>query len=238
MRTFAITSILAGLAFSATGLAHADTIGVPVSGSGQFMLSDVMWDFVALGGSATYTMPVMSTPENPINAGSLPWHSLTVDQASNAMLALSETGGGVTIAMPTIKNISTGGAITITDFAIDMVNNQVNVTLVGGNGVGTLTNYTLWRFTQGDALPGTYSPDTHFAGTIGTLNTTSTGLDLISQALGLSNVAKSALTTTLTSFGTIQWDFTTPVPEASTWAMTLLGLGAIGAAVQRRRKQA
>lgn len=240
MRTLAITSMLAGVAFIATSSAHAATFSVPIHGSGSFTISndlDIFAGDKAL--TLTFTPPVFGIPEQPPQrTGSVVWSNITVDQATNHILSLSETGAGATLTATPLKSVTTGGSITITDLTLDLFKKQVKATVIGGNGVGTLTDFTLWNIDPATVLPLTYSPGASFSGQTLGLSITQEGLTTFTQALGLLPLAKTALAG-VQSYGSISWNFTTPaVPEASTWAMTLLGLSAIGAAVQRRRKQA
>lgn len=240
MRTLAITSILAGVAFAAAGSAHADTFGAPI-GSGRFMFSDAFVGALA-GGAVQYTPPMATIPEQPdtFTYSAFKWTSMTVDNATNTISNLSERDGGAIISMAAKQGISSGGSLTISDFSLDLLNKQVKATIVGANGVGTLTDFALWTFDPATTVPGTYVPLVNYVGETGALSITADGKAKLIQALGLLPLSKAALSG-ITDYGSIGWNFVAPagaVPEASTWAMTLLGLGAIGAAAQRRRKQA
>jgi hypothetical protein len=234
MRTLAITSILA---FTAAGAVQAATSTIPINGSGTFQFSAEFLNAASVaGGDVTYTPPVVTIPEQPQSFSAFNWSSVTVDQSSKNLLSLNETGGGGSLTISALKSVSSGGSVTVTDLSLDLVNKQVKATLIGANGVGTLTDFALWNIDPNNALPMSYVPGMNASGTITGLSITSDGFAKVSQALGLLTLGKSALMG-VTDYASISWRIAA-VPEASTWAMTLLGLGAIGAAVQRRRQQA
>ncbi|MFN4264999.1 MAG: PEP-CTERM sorting domain-containing protein [Aquabacterium sp.] len=160
-------------------------------------------------------------------------NSLVVDDATNKILSAS-TAGGATQTSPVLKGVSSGGSLTVADLNVDLVNAKIYATVIGGNGVGTLSNFHLWDIVN--PLP----TETYKAGEnqvltqISGLQITSAGFDTFSKSLGLLSLGKGALAT-VADFGTITTTLNvTAVPEPSTYL--LMGLGLVGiAAVSRRR---
>lgn len=163
---------------------------------------------------------------------SAPLTSLTIDTSTNRVVGAT-TAGGLTQVVPVLKSVSSGGSLTVTDLNVDLANKRVYATLIGGNGVGTLTNFYLWdigSITGSTAIsgPGTFST------TLSGLSITAGGFNKFSQSLGLLSLGKSALSG-VTDFGTITSVIGTPplIPEPSTYA--LMGLGLMGVALAARR---
>ncbi len=248
---FAIKGIVAAVAFVAAGAASAAATTVNVGGildnlrldggSGTLSFSaDLMaaldtgkvavssWN----GGTATATKDVdgfyteVSATANISN--------IVVDSATHKYNSIVVTGGA-TQTSPVLKGVSSGGSLSVGDLNVDYVNKRVYATVVGANGVGTLTNYYLWDIVN------PVVQDTYVAGqnqtltTISGLQITAGGFNTFVQSLGLLSLGKGALQT-VTDFGTITTKISvTPVPEPSTYALMAMGVAAVGVAARRRR---
>jgi len=175
-----------------------------------------------------------------------PISTLTYDNVSNALLGMGSVGG-VTLTAPTLKSVSSGGQVTVTDLNADLSTKTIYATVIGGNGLGTLAHLALWRFS---GITGNTSvQDTDIWNTVTGLSLTPEGFNAFSQSLGLLNLGKSALMG-VTDFGTItvvtnhmlmDGDNLTPppwyvgqVPEPSSYA--LMGLGLVGLTLVKRRQ--
>ena len=160
-----------------------------------------------------------------------PITSLTIESTSGVVLAAT-TAGGATQTAPFLKSVSSGGSLTVTDLNVDFANKVVYATLIGGNGVGTLTNLALWNI---GAITGTTSvtgPGTFFNATVSGLTITSNGFNEFAQSLGLQSLGKAALSG-VTDFGTIT--IAPGIPEPSSYALMGLGLVSVVFAIKRRQ---
>ena len=133
---------------------------------------------------------------------------------------------------------SSGGSLSVTNIHADLTTKRVYVDIVGGNGVGSLTNFYLWDFAE-------ISGSTELAA--GTITTTLSGLTIaggiggtafntFSQALGLKAPGISALEG-ISNYGNIVSTVTATaaVPEPSSVALMLTGLGVAGFVARRRK---
>lgn len=247
---FAMKSIVAAAAFVAAGVASAASVtvtagsgvynGLTFTGSGSLSFSTDLLGALDTGkvsvagyGAATATV-VKDTDGYYLEASAAaPITALTIDSSTNAVLAAATTGGATQTA-PVLKSVSSGGSLTVTDLNVDLAAKKVYATIIGGNGVGTLTNFYLWdvaSITGATTVSGAGSYTTTLTG----LSITQAGFDTFVKSLGLLTLGKSALTG-VTDFGTITSTITaTPaIPEPSTYA--LMGLGLVGISLVARRR--
>ena len=250
---FAQKHLVAALAFMAVGAAHADALtvvkgGATFQGSGTLTFSadllgalDTAKISTANYGAVTSTITKDTDGYYSQIAVSAPMQTLTLDDVSLQVLGVG-TKGGMTLTAPVLKSVSSGGSLTVTDINADLTSKTIYATIIGGNGVGTISNFALWNFatlTGPTAYtgPGTYVDD------ISGLTLTTDGFAKFSQALGLLSLGKAAMNG-ITDYGTIHsvlnttlvLDSTPAIPEPSTYA--LMGLGLVGIAFAARRKSA
>ena len=242
-------NLITTTALFAAGAASAASVTVPsntaysgltFSGSGALSFSSALLGALDTGkiavtgyGAATANV-TKDTDGYYVSAGaSAPITALTIDSASGSVLQAATTGGATQTA-PVLRSVSSGGSLTVTDLNVDLANKVVYGTLIGGNGVGTLTNVAIWNI-------GSITGATAVAG-VGTYNTQITGLSITTAAfndftksLGLLALGTAALTS-VTDYGVINSTIvaTAAIPEPSTYA--LMGLGLIGMSLVARRR--
>jgi hypothetical protein len=262
--TFEFKRLAAALAFATMGAAHADALvvkngGATFNGTATLAFSADMMGALDTGhmSVATYS-PATSVIEKDtdgyyVNVSSTaPMRTLTLDDQSLVFQGMSSVGG-LTVTAPLFKSISSGGSLTITDIATDLSTKTVYASLIGANGVGTLTNVAMWTF---DTLEGPikYGQGNSFVNDIHGLRLTADGRSKWSQALGLVQLGQVELDA-LTDFGSLHTviNFTqvcdtsygtgcggpTPsIPEPASPVLMGLGLGLLGMAMSARRQRA
>lgn len=252
-----IHGLFGGMALVAAGMANASTSTLPGQGGAVALTFSADWVGVLdtiratvtpYGAGGTYAAKDTDGFFTQVSAAA-PITSLTVDTGSLQTLGLS-TSGGFTLSTPVLKSVSSGGSLTVTDLSVDFTNKTIYGTLIGGNGVGTLTHLDLWRFSSvtGDLKLSPsptlcdewWSPTTGwgcsnpYAGsprfTVSGLMITSDGLAKFNQSLGMLTLGRAGWNG-IDDYGTL---VSGVVPEASTSLM--MGLGLLGLALKRRRR--
>lgn len=240
---FAFKSLIAAAAFIAAHAASAATVtitlgstvykGHTLSGSETLTLSpDALSVLDVLGISSTsqvsaYGGSTVSASWDPAStflmdiSTQTPLVSTTVDGTTDEMQSIAGKGGlTLLVSARSQPPVSSGGSLTITDLDVDLTTKTVYATLIGANGVGTLTHIALWNLdtTLGPtSLAALSAPDGG-----GTLNLTAQGLHLtangynqIVAALGLRSLGKAALSS-ISDFGIINVSLTSVLQPLTT----------------------
>jgi len=252
----AASAMLLGLA-----TAHADVITQPtyqayLSGAASLSFSadllgalDTGKVSVAAYGAAQSAVTKDSDGFYTSVSASAPMTTVTYAPANFEIFGMG-TSGGLTMTAPVLKSVSSGGALTVTDLRADLSAQTIYATVIGGNGVGTLSDMALWHFSglSSQRYLRHQTLDTSISGlsiAITGLSITQQGFNTFTQSLGLLTLGKAALSG-VTDFGTITstiemmdapnfpWSVTS-VPEPSTHA--LMGLGLAGLVVAAKRRQ-
>lgn len=248
---FAFKSIVAAAAFVAAGAASAAATTVAIngvldglqlkSGAGKLSFSaDLMAALDTGHVSVASWAPGTAIGSKDVDgfytevSASAPITSVVVDSTTHNLLSIA-TAGGATQTSPVLKGISTGGSLTVGDLNVDLANKKVFATIIGANGVGTLSNFYLWDIINPVTTESFIAGTNRTLSTISGLQITTAGFTAFSTALGLQSLGKGALAT-VSDFGTITTTMTvTPVPEPSTYALMALGMAGIGFVARRRR---
>lgn len=226
-------------------------------GSGLLGLTDT----AKLSASAQYPGDVAAPKDsdgfyNSVTAGSLVTGA-TLDVATHTLTGFT-TSGGFTLTAPVIKSVSSGGSLTISDLSVDLQARTIKGNIVGGNGVGSQGNVTLWQIGEIDARSAVVGHNTcpnlpyggcDYFGAEGfdridisvklpELSLTLDGATAVRKSLGLFLLGTSALNAALmdetTSLNLVAHFEVPPgfnltaVPEPGTFALMGLGLGLIG----------
>lgn len=237
--------------------ARADVVTQPTDqgapfliGSTQLNLGTEMLDALdatkvsVLGyGAATATVTKDSDGFYTGASVSAPVTSITYDPSKLEIFGMG-TSGGFTLTAPVLKQVTTGGTLTVTDLRADLSAHTIYATLSGGNNVGTISNMALWNFGSLSSAPTANG----LTATISDLSITEAGFSAFSQSLGLINLGVTALGS-VSTYGTITTTFVstaldtpvppwhvTAVPEPTTYA--LMGMGLACVMVARRRRHA
>ena len=258
----AFKSIVATAAFVAAGVASAAATTVPVGGAingltftggtGTLSFSAALLDALNVGqvvitgsGAATASFTKDAAGAYTSASAAAPFTSASIDSATGTIL-VGNTSGGATQTSPVLAGVSGGGFVTIGDLSVDTTSKKVFATIVGGNGVGTLTNYYMWDYTTFSGATNIASGDV--VSTYGGLRATTAAMTMLNQALALQRLGKSALATVndLTpgtgnpdGFGAITSTMkfsAAAVPEPSTYGLMALGLFGISLVARRRAK--
>lgn len=145
-----------------------------------------------------------------------PLSSLSIENTTDQLASVAASGG-LTLTVPVLRAVSSGGTLTINDLNVDLNSKKIYATVTGGNGVGTLTNFALWDF---DAVagntkfaPGSGASVSNF--TVSGLHFTMDGIVKIISSLGLSNLGRAALMG-IDDFGTLGVSVNGMLPPLST----------------------
>ena len=169
-----------------------------------------------------------------------PIQSLTFNDSTRAVTGVQSLGGLVqTVAKANAA--SSGGNITVQNIRVDLTSKTLYADVSGANGLAS-SNIAFFNYTT---LSGATTVPTLAAGQSATLTTTLAGLTLTAdgkaaliKGLGLRGIGLTTLNN-LTDFGTLESSITiqgvAAVPEPSTYALMVAGIGAV-ALMARRRK--
>lgn len=219
----AFKSLIAAAAFMAAGAASAATVtitvgntvykGVKLNGSETLNFSvDAIGAFDTYMASLASYGPGVATSTKDTDgfytsaSVSAPVASLNVEDTTDQAVSVAASGG-LTMTLPWRKAISSGGSLTISDLNVDLANKVVYATLIGANGVGTLSNVPLWTFdTQAGnttVVPaGGGSGNVTFS--VSGLHLTTEGTNRVAASLALGPLGKGVLNS-LPDFGSISF---------------------------------
>lgn len=231
----AFKSLIAAAAFIAAGAASAATVtvtlgntvykGHTLSGSETLTLGtdanawlDTIKGTVAANGAGVVTATQDTDGFYSSITMAAPLVTLNLDDATDNLQSLAASGG-ITLTAPVMRYISSGGALTLTDLNVDLNAKKVYATVVGANGVGTLTNVPLWDLDAvvgptNIALPGNGGGQFNLA--VQGLHLTTDGTSKFVSALGLYRLGQAALAA-VSDFGSISMSLTSVavLPQAS-----------------------
>ncbi|KGM40361.1 hypothetical protein JY96_10835 [Aquabacterium sp. NJ1] len=118
---------------------------------------------------------------------------------ASTVVATQDTDGfytSITLTAPVLRSISSGGSVTLTDLNVDLNAKKVYATVIGANGVGTVTNVALWDIDTvlgptNIALPANGSGTFNLA--VQGLHLTADGSAKVVSSLGLVTLGKATL---------------------------------------------
>lgn len=181
----------------------------------------------------------------------IPNASAVLDDA-NVVTSVSASGAPITVSMPS-NFASSGGSLSLQNLSLQIADpTHVNVyaDVSGSNGLASQTHMLLWNstgLTAGSDTTVTLANKDTFQFTLSDLNLTDAGKSALAQGLGLNSIGSGpdlfggvgsygSLTVSMKFYDNTLGGSTTPVPEPSTYALMLLGLGVAGLAARRRAR--
>jgi hypothetical protein len=249
----------------ATGGAHAGSVtwasgtsdGLVVTAEANLSLSaSAVFELNAGGMTFASIDPATSDITGSVGSyAAVTWQpastSLTVDDDTHQVLDLA-TVGGFAIHATSVPDVAVGGDIRVSNLDFRFGTNEVYGTVSGLTADGTeigVASVKLFDIVAGSpiTLGMTAQQWLTFDGSFGTLQMTTEGDQLFTQALGLSGVAGPAIPSLFANFavGQLHARITgalggpiTSLPEPASYAMTSLGLLMVGVAARGRRQTA
>jgi hypothetical protein len=247
MKFPSIQRLLACAALAFTAHAHASSVTVDagdavviggvtytLSGSATFAYSDTQIGAYTLGGITT-TGIEGATYDSSTNTTTTAIASLTVDTSTGAISGVATTGGENDAASAGL--LLTGGSLNVVNLTWDEATSTIYADVSDSSGnVASITQLALFTVTTVTGST-TVTGEGTFTSVLSGIYLTTEGLDYITEVLGLGSLAQSVIAAT--DFGTITASITatavtTAVPEPSSQALLLLGLGGIGVAARRQ----
>jgi hypothetical protein len=257
---------IAAVALTAASFTAANAAIVSLKVGDTFDFPNQQGGFTTLTATGTATLAFSQDLIGALNVGSIavtPFGPVTPNITSNAdgytniavtagltggsadtdtlLVTKVTSAGGATLTAKVAASISTGGFLTVQNLNMDLTTMTVYADIAGGNGVGSVNNFALWKaatITGGTKIlgAGTYN------NTVTGLTLTTDGFNTFAQALGLLKLGKSAMSG-ITDYGSISstiiaTEVVKAVPEPSTYALMGLGLVGILAATRRRAAKA
>jgi hypothetical protein len=242
----AFKSMVAAAAFIAMGAASAAIVTVPTggtfknlkltSGTQVLTLSQEVLDSLMVGPItvAPVGVGVLITNPDPADPAMLvsaavntPLSAIDLDDTTQVFQA-AQSLGGFSLTTTTGVLSRTGGSVSISDMKVDLAAKRVYATIVGANGVGTLSNFYLFdvaSVTGAASLPATAGVSTF---TASGLALTADGSTKFSTALGLSSLGRAVLFGMAPNFGSVDVSVTTSVPPLTTGCTVTQTIAATG----------
>jgi len=262
---FNLKSLAIAAAFVAAGVANAAdltlTPGASVtdqgwtvsglSGSGTLSFSPLLLEALAAGSVAVSGV----APADVQVVGGLAEGAYVSVSAAAPITALTGSFDGTTVSVNKVATAggalqtsyaddftNSGGSLEIKNLTVDLGAKMVYADLVGGNGVGAVSNVALWTIgtVTGPTSLVAVEDTITVKNTLSNLSITEGAFGLFIQSLGILDGGYGVLQS-IADYGTIESSITvtaakvTPaVPEPSTYA--LMGLGLVGISLVARRR--